>query len=431
MATVHLARAQGPAGFARTVVVKRLHAALARDPQFATVLVHEARIAARLHHPNVVATLDVVNDEGHFCLVLEYVHALSLAALSTNDPAHNLRVPPRVACAIASGVLFGLHAAHEARDEQGRALEIVHRDVSPQNILVGEYGVPRLIDFGIARARMHAQSTTAGRLKGKLGYLAPEQLSGRPATRQSDIYATGVVLWELLTGRRLFSGANEAWVLEQIRLGYVDPPSKYEPSLPESLDNVVLRALSTEPSDRYETARAAALALQDAMAPASVTEVGDWVATRGGSILQRRAQRIAEIAAQELTAASHVEPARRWPWRFGLAAALALGSMTFLSAGAFSEGRASQESRSDAFSVVRAPSLTPTVPLTPLVANVPMVPAVATGSNNAPHIRPPRRAGRAAPLVRAPRESAPAATASSPSSLEPTPVEGIVQEAPF
>jgi hypothetical protein len=299
MASVHLGRARGPAGFARTVAIKCLHAHLAEDPVWAAALVDEARIAARLHHPNVVATLDVVSAGTDIYLVLEYAHAISLAALAPPGAHKSPSPSPRVAVAIVLGVLSGLHAAHEARDEQGRALEIVHRDVAPANILVGEDGVPRIIDFGIARARGRLQGTRRGLVKGTLSYTAPEQVSGGAVTRQADIYGAGVVLWELLTGLRLFKGEEEAWILEQIRLGWVDPPSKFVPDLPEALDQTVLRALQTDPSQRFASAREMALALEQAISPASPSEVGAWVAALGHEALALREARIAQIEAEE------------------------------------------------------------------------------------------------------------------------------------
>jgi eukaryotic-like serine/threonine-protein kinase len=218
-----------------------------------------------------------------------------------NARARNAVVPPPIATAIISGVLFGLHAAHMARDEQGQTLEVVHRDVSPQNILVGADGLARLIDFGIARARARVQSTTTGQLKGKLAYVAPEQLRGQAATPRTDIYAAGVVLWELLSGRELFVGESEAWILEQIRLGYVDPPSKFVPEVPEVLDRAVLQALATRPRERFESAREMAMRLQLAVAPAPASEIGDWVNELCGEALRSRERRLVEIEAGELS----------------------------------------------------------------------------------------------------------------------------------
>ncbi|MCW5837256.1 MAG: serine/threonine protein kinase, partial [Labilithrix sp.] len=210
MATLHLGRLVGSAGFARTVAIKRLHRHLCADPSFLDAFADEARLAARIRHPNVVPTLDVVSTEasaaapGELLLVMEYVDGESLSALARQAKAP---LPPPIVVAIVSEMLHGLHSAHEARSEDGQPLGIVHRDVSPQNVLVGADGVARLVDFGIARATgvRRGSSTGEGDLKGKLAYMAPEQIRREPVTRKTDIFAAGIVLWELLTGRRLFS----------------------------------------------------------------------------------------------------------------------------------------------------------------------------------------------------------------------------------
>ncbi len=298
MAAVHVGRLVGPARFARTVAIKRLHPALAEDQDAVGMLFNEARLAARLHHPNVAPTLDVVVQRGDAYVIMDYVHGESLARL--------LRVasregPPaaRIITSIVSGALRGLHAAHEARNERGEPLEIVHRDVSPQNILVGVDGVARLIDFGIAKARMRAQTTAEGRLRGKLSYLAPEQIRGEGATRRADIYSAGIVLWEALTGRRLYDGDCAGAITEQILVGWVDPPSKHAPELSEALDSVTLRALATEPRRRFTTAEEMAIALERAEPPACAAEVGAWVAATAADTLRERDKLLRAIEASE------------------------------------------------------------------------------------------------------------------------------------
>jgi eukaryotic-like serine/threonine-protein kinase len=182
MASVHLGRLLGPAGFTRTVAIKRLHPHLAKDPQLAAMFLDEARLAAAIRHANVVATLDVVEQEGELFLVMEYVHGASLSRLVRETGA----IDPSIASAVVTGALHGLHAAHEAKDEEGHALEIVHRDVSPENVLVGVDGGARLLDFGVAKAASRLQTTRDGSIKGKLRYMAPEQLAGRKVTRRRD-----------------------------------------------------------------------------------------------------------------------------------------------------------------------------------------------------------------------------------------------------
>src|SRR6185369_14610263 len=210
MATVHLVRLLGPVGFSRTVAIKRLHAQFASDPEFVSMFLDEARLAARIRHPNVVPTLDVVTTGGELFLVMEYVPGESAARLARALRERQQTIPLRVLSGIITGVLHGLHAAHEAKDEQGAPLSIVHRDVSPQNVLVGTDGVARVLDFGVAKAAGRIHQTREGSVKGKLPYMPPEQMRGGEISRKTDVYAAAVVLWECLTGEWLFDGPNDA-----------------------------------------------------------------------------------------------------------------------------------------------------------------------------------------------------------------------------
>jgi serine/threonine-protein kinase len=277
MATVHLGRVVGAAGFARAVAIKRLHPQFARDPEFVSMLIDEARLAARVLHPNVVATLDVVNEGRELFLVMEYVSGCALSALLETVRVDQARVPPEVAVAIISGVLFGLHAAHEATTESGEPLCIVHRDVSPQNVLIGRDGVPRVHDFGIAKAVGRVQHTREGQLKGKLRYMAPEQLRGEEVERRADVYSAAVVLWETLTNQRLFTAPNDAALFGRVLEGVVTPPSQICPDLPPALDSVLLRALDRDPTKRHATARELALELGAVIPPATALQVGEFV----------------------------------------------------------------------------------------------------------------------------------------------------------
>jgi serine/threonine protein kinase len=295
MATVHFGRLIGPVGFARTVAIKRLHPHLASDPEFVTLLLDEARLAGRIRHPNVVSTVDVVAAEGELLIVMEYVEGESLARLARMTRDREQRVPPQLVSAILAGVLHGLHAAHEALGDQGEPLDIVHRDVSPQNIVVGVDGLSRVLDFGVAKAASRLQTTREGQVKGKLAYMAPEQVRGGKVSRRTDVYAAGVVLWEALTGARLFSGDNDGMVLEQVLLGVVDPPSSLVPSLPVALDDLVLRATAHDPAARFATAREMAVALEHACPPALASELGEWVARTAAVSLKERTVRVAAI----------------------------------------------------------------------------------------------------------------------------------------
>ena len=183
MATVHFGRLLGPVGFSRTVAIKRLHPQFAKDPEFVSMFLDEARLAARIRHPNVVPTLDVVATDGELFLVMDYVPGESIARLSRVLRERQETLPIRILSATIAGVLHGLHATHEAKDERGHPLGIVHRDVSPQNVLVGTDGVPRVLDFGVAKAAGRVQTTREGQIKGKLSYMPPEQL-GAAVSRQ-------------------------------------------------------------------------------------------------------------------------------------------------------------------------------------------------------------------------------------------------------
>ncbi|HEX8793540.1 MAG TPA: serine/threonine-protein kinase [Polyangiaceae bacterium] len=295
MATVHFGRLTGVAGFARSVAIKRLHPQYARDPDFVKMFLDEARLAARIAHPNVVSTLDVVALDDELFLVMDYVRGASLAQLSRVLRQRGERIPPRIATGIVSGVLHGLHAAHEAKSETGARLDIVHRDVSPQNVLVGSDGVARVLDFGVAKAAGRLQTTRDGQLKGKLSYMAPEQLQGGTVTRRTDVYAASVVLWEALAGQRLFKGDNEGNVLARVLEGQAPLPSTIVAELPPALDRVVVRGLQRDPADRYATAREMAQELDAALAVAPAAEIGDWVEHVAARDLEERSNRIAEI----------------------------------------------------------------------------------------------------------------------------------------
>lgn len=293
MASVHLARQIGAVGFSRTVAVKRLHAHLARDEEFSGMFLDEARLAARIRHPNVVEVLDVVHEEGELFLVMEFVHGEPLSRL-----VRAIRpgaVPPRIAVAIVAGALHGLHAAHEATTEHGEPLHIVHRDVSPQNVMVGTDGIARVLDFGVAKAAHRVQTTQEGSVKGKIAYMPPEQLLGESVDRRADVYSAAVVLWEALAGERLFESDNQGRMIRRILDEPVLPPSSAVPGLARALDEVVMRGLERDPTRRWQTARELATALERALPPASATEVGEWVESIGGAALDDRARRVKEI----------------------------------------------------------------------------------------------------------------------------------------
>jgi serine/threonine-protein kinase len=295
MATVHLGRLLGEGGFSRTVAIKRLHPQCARDPQFVTLFLDEAHVTSRIRHPNVVSMLDVVQADDELLLVMEYIHGEPLSRLMTLTRDASSHVAPRVAVAVIVDVLRGLHAAHEATTEMGEPLGIIHRDVTPQNILVGADGATRLVDFGIAKAASRMHVTGEGQIKGKFPYMAPEQIQDKAADRRLDVYAASVVLWEMLAAQRLFVADNPANVITRVLEMEVEPPSSVVPSVPRALDAVVMKGLSRDPRERYPTAEAMAHALEEATAPATAREVQQWVRSIASEPLATRAKLVATI----------------------------------------------------------------------------------------------------------------------------------------
>jgi serine/threonine protein kinase len=306
MATVHFGRLLGPSGFARPVAIKRLHEQFASDRDFADMLIDEAHTASRIAHTNVVPTLDVLAEEGELWLVMEYVNGESLARLLDATMGRPLPVP--IAAALITGVLHGLHAAHETRSEAGELLGIVHRDVSPDNVLVGVDGVPRLADFGVAKARGRVRTTPAGQVKGKLAYMPAEQLRGREVDRRADVYGAGAVLWETLTGRMLFDGASEGELIHRVLEDVVAPPSELNGLVPAVLDAVTLRALSRDPAERFGTAREMAQAIEGSLRVASQSEIADWLQHVAGPTLATRATQLRTMVD---AAAQHEGPSTR------------------------------------------------------------------------------------------------------------------------
>ncbi|MDF2693485.1 MAG: serine/threonine protein kinase [Labilithrix sp.] len=294
MASVFIGRLNGPVGFSRTVAIKRLHAPYAKDLEFVKMFLDEARLAARIQHPNVVSTLDVVARDGELFVVLDFVQGESLAALARAVSLQGTKIPTPIVTALLVGALNGLEAAHEARDERGESLGIVHRDVSPQNILVGADGITRLLDFGVAKANARLSSTQDGRLKGKIPYMAPEQLEGA-VSRQTDIYSVGVVLWELLAGRPLFRGETELQTIALVQRGLAAPPSEFNLDVPPSLDRICQKALARSPEERYATAREMALDIDRSVETASAMRVSAWMTSVAGAVLDARAKLVADV----------------------------------------------------------------------------------------------------------------------------------------
>jgi eukaryotic-like serine/threonine-protein kinase len=295
MATVHIGRLLGQVGFSRTIAIKRMHEHCARDPDFVSMFIDEARLVARIRHPNVVPTLDVVVLEGELFLVMEYVQGETLARLIRRSFKSNIRIAPRIASSVIAGALEGLNAAHDAVGEHGEALSIVHRDVSPHNIMVGNDGVSRVLDFGVAKAANRLQTTRNGQIKGKVEYMAPEQLRGSLVDRRTDVYAAACCLWEMLTGRRLYTADNPVALWGKVLEGKAEPPSTVVPEVPRELDEITMRGLEPDPTKRYQTAEDMAIALEQMVGIATPREVGRWVDTLAGKKLRERSGMIAEL----------------------------------------------------------------------------------------------------------------------------------------
>jgi len=279
MATVYLGRAIGPDGQEQLVALKMMHPEIAEDPEFRAMFLDEARVAASIHHPNVVSTLAVLEHESHICMVMDYVQGATLHELvHCLWEEEGALVPLAAAVSILLDLLAGLHAAHELRAPDGSPLNVVHRDVCPQNVLVGTNGVARISDFGVARAEMRLAATPDGKIKGKLAYMEPERMRGGPVDRRCDIYSAGVVLWELLTGRALVQG--DLFTISQAVLrGTHASPRQINGAVPKLVDEVCMFALRAR-AQRYATAEQFAMALADAamrstIAPATRPTLGE------------------------------------------------------------------------------------------------------------------------------------------------------------
>jgi serine/threonine protein kinase len=269
MAEVFLARASGIEGFEKLVVVKRILPTLAASDDFVRMFLDEARLAAQLHHPNIAQVYDIGLDAGAHFFVMEYLDGHDVrAVLSASTKTGGL--PLEHALTIATSVAAGLHHAHEHRGPDGKSLGIVHRDVSPTNVLVTFAGAVKLVDFGVAKARTRAE-TRDGALKGKLRYMSPEQCRAEPLDRRSDIYSLGLLLYELTAGSRAFDEELEYKLMNLVAAGSVPPPSSRVRAYPKELEAIVMKALRPNPAERYATAEEMQLELERYAARARLT----------------------------------------------------------------------------------------------------------------------------------------------------------------
>ena len=262
MASVLLARADGPGGFQKWIAIKRIHPHLVTDDQFVDMFLDEARIAAGINHANVAQVFDLGRDGETYWIAMEYLHGEPLRDLVARLDRLAERVPPAIAARICADAAEGLHAAHELHGKNGQLLGLVHRDVSPHNLFVTYDGYTKVVDFGVAKVADRLSTTGAGTLKGKLAYMSPEQVRGAEVDRTTDVFALGVVLWELTTGQRLFRTATDLGTLERVEACVVPRPSSIIPDYPPVLEEIVLRALARSRNDRFATAREFSRALQ-------------------------------------------------------------------------------------------------------------------------------------------------------------------------
>ncbi len=263
MAQIYLARKQGLEGFSKFNVVKRILPHLSENDEFVKMFLDEARIAARLDHPNIVQIFDFGAADDTYFIAMEYIHGEDVRRVWKAAEAAGRTIPVPLVCRIISDASAGLDYAHGYTDPSGLALNIVHRDVSPQNILVTFEGGVKVVDFGIAKAADQATVTRSGVLKGKYSYMSPEQAAGQRVDRRTDVFALGVVMYELLTGERLFKRSNDILTLNAVAECEVPPPSTLVPGIPPDLDAIVLRALAKHPQDRFQEAGQLRLALED------------------------------------------------------------------------------------------------------------------------------------------------------------------------
>ncbi|MBO6935120.1 MAG: serine/threonine protein kinase [Deltaproteobacteria bacterium] len=260
---VFLALKRGPHDFRKLVVLKLLHAHFEDDEEVVEMFLDEARLAGRLDHPNIAQTLEVgVSGDRHY-MVMGYLEGIGLDRLLATLGQRHERLAPELAAFIAGEVLAGLHYAHELKDHDGSPLEVVHRDVSPSNVFLCWDGTVKLIDFGIAKAAIRRANTDSGVIKGKWGYVAPEHATGDGTDRRADVWSTGVVLWESLTGKRLFPNLNDVTTLQALVAGDLQPLEEHAPDAPEALAAVVHRALQHDPDHRYASAQVMADDIRD------------------------------------------------------------------------------------------------------------------------------------------------------------------------
>ncbi|MFO0549184.1 MAG: serine/threonine-protein kinase [Polyangiaceae bacterium] len=415
MATVYRGRVSGARGFERDVAVKVMHPHLARDPHFVAMFLDEARLAAAIKHPNVVPTIDVAEDAEGLMLVMELIDGAGL---------HSIRkdllktMPIGVALRIELDLLAGLHAAHELCDREGKPLSIIHRDVSPHNVLVGSDGSARIMDFGIARAEQRSARTRTGETKGKIGYMAPEQIRSEPIDKRIDVYAAGMVFWEIVAGEPAIMAETDAALVFKALAGEVAPLSSVRPELPAEFDSIVKKAIAASRDDRYATCAEFAADLEAAAAKAGIAiasraEVGA-ISRRVAAALQASNQTELPVSRRELpssagSSSAHLladlAPASRKKTRVSVVAAciagLAIGGLVFIatrgekSAPAASAGELGHDARAASTTLAPPASTTSEVATATAtsIAGPDAASSAASGSGAATNTAQPRSSG--------------------------------------
>jgi serine/threonine-protein kinase len=291
MASVHLARMDGPGGFQKWVAIKKIHSHLVEDESFVQMFLDEARVAARISHPNVATVFDLGKHEDTYWIAMEYLHGEPLREVMRRTEELGTAMPPEIACRVIADAAEGLHAAHELLGKNGEQLGLVHRDVTPHNLFVTYDGVTKVVDFGIAKFSSRMSHTRAGTLKGKLAYMSPEQVHGEVIDRRTDIFALGVVLWELTTGQRLFRMESDLDTLAKVQECNVPRPSTLIRGYPVDLEKIVLKALAKNRGERFRTARELSRALQSLLMRRGLFIASDEVAAYTQSIFNDRIQK--------------------------------------------------------------------------------------------------------------------------------------------
>ncbi|HEX4461427.1 MAG TPA: serine/threonine-protein kinase, partial [Polyangia bacterium] len=298
MAELFLAKQEGMEGFEKLVVVKRILPQLCADDSFVRMFLNEARVAARLNHPNVVQIFDLGKLGEQFFIAMEYVHGEDLRAVIREATEHGARLPLGLCCRILADAMAGLHYAHTRAGADGKPLGLVHRDVSPQNVIVTYEGGVKIVDFGIAKATREANAaqTQAGLLKGKYAYMSPEQARGLPIDARADVFCAGILLWEMVTWQRLFKRSTEMATLMAVAEEPIRRPSTIDKTLPPELDRIIAKALERNPDDRFQSAQELRAALEALIRTsgweADAMALSEWMRGLFAKKLQRQAEDI-------------------------------------------------------------------------------------------------------------------------------------------